>query len=132
MNVALITILDPFIRTEPGHRPKINVPALYTRVQNQPSLLFSYTDVKTAAQLPLPSSLASGAVTVLVASYAVVLLKFYVAHLLRPQARRTIDPNVLEKLYISGLTAQSNSGSELSGVFWAEDEGNSEIWKKAI
>jgi len=146
VNVILITLLDPFIRTEPDNRSKIDVQALYTQVKERPSsfLSLSYTSGVGTIQSPplisLSSSLASSAVTVLVASYMVMLLKLYVAHLLRARARKAIGgPSnvqiVVDKKDIPGLVTQAGkaqSGSVLSDAFWVEDEGNSEIWKKAI
>jgi len=44
-----------------------------------------------------------------------MLLKFHVGHLLWPQAPGTVGPNVLEKLDISGLTAQGPNYRDLSG-----------------
>ncbi len=134
MNVALITLLDPFIRsTESDDRLKMDVSAFYTQVQERPSslLLLSY-------QSSLSSSLTSGAVMVLVASYGIMLVKVYIAHLLRARARSEVvgpltNVRVLgEEVDISGVAIRDKSESVLSDAFWMEDEGNSEIWKKAI
>ncbi|KAF8333092.1 calcium-activated chloride channel-domain-containing protein [Cantharellus anzutake] len=122
VNVALIAILDPFMRAEQDFVPKLT--------SQRPSSIFSLSYVSDAksAHSPFPSSLASGAVTVLLASYAVILLKGYVAHLLRSRAHASLE-SLVDDVKIKDVPQK---GSALSEAFWAEDEGNSEIWKKAI
>ena len=138
-NVAMVVLVDPYLRTPPSHRPQIDISAIVMQIQTQPSALLNLSTWSQAHASPstLTGSFipVRGFLLTLLASYGVIVFKRYVQHILHsinttdPSASSTRTTSSFKNRIVGDLKLAVGTAA-LPDAFWAEDEGEAEISKK--
>ncbi|KAF9503061.1 hypothetical protein BS47DRAFT_895082 [Hydnum rufescens UP504] len=85
-HVAVIVLVDPYLRTPASHRPQIDILALVMQVQAQPSVLLNLSTWEPVQGGPSSSTgsfiSVRGFFVMLLASHGVIVFKRYVQHIL--------------------------------------------------